>query len=225
MKCEQPEAGFTLIELLVVLVIMPLIIGAIAAAIIISEQDSGVASGRLSDSASAQTFSEYYVRDVQGAGLVTTDAAAASPTQVCGAGTVPNQSLVLGLYRAPTASSNVLSVGYWLIPQKAQQVNSQPVQYELVRDSCDSGESTPSQLVITNDVTSPDQVTGTIAPAQFNSAAAQGWTATTTTTDNISVVSISVTEPGSGYTYSLQATPRVWTSQVSGDAAPGMGSP
>ena len=84
----QSDAGFTLIELLVVLVIMPLVIGAIAAAIIISEQDSGVASSRLSDSASAQTISEYYVRDVQGAEYVTTDPAATSPAAVCAARTV-----------------------------------------------------------------------------------------------------------------------------------------
>ena len=72
MTRPQPDAGFTLIELLVVLVIMPLVIGAIAAAIIISYQDSGVASSRLSDSDSAQTISEFYVRDVQGAEYVTT---------------------------------------------------------------------------------------------------------------------------------------------------------
>ena len=38
MTTDRRQRGFTLVELLVVLVIMPLVIGAIAAAIIISEQ-------------------------------------------------------------------------------------------------------------------------------------------------------------------------------------------
>ena len=96
MNRPQPDAGFTLIELLVVLVIMPMVIGAIAAAIIISEQDSGVASTTLSDSSCAQTTSEYFVRDVQGAQYVTTDSSASNPA-VCVNPTLPNPTLVLGL--------------------------------------------------------------------------------------------------------------------------------
>jgi prepilin-type N-terminal cleavage/methylation domain-containing protein len=214
------DAGFTMIELLVVLVIMPIVIGAIAAAIIISEKDSGVASSRLSDSASAQTISEYYVRDVQGAEYITTNGGASSPTTVCGASSVPAQStLVLGLYRPNTSSSNELSVAYWLSPVP----NSQPQQYELVRYSCPSGATAPIQVPITSDITSSDDVTSVtttcpsgqlnvcITPGEFNAAAAVGWTTTTTTTPpaSVSSVTISLTEPGSSYTYSLQAFPRV----------------
>ena len=51
---------------------MPLIVGAIAAAIIVSYQDSGLAQNRLTDSSNAQISSEYFIRDVQGAQYVTT---------------------------------------------------------------------------------------------------------------------------------------------------------
>ncbi len=110
MNRPQSDAGFTLVELLVVLVIMPIVIGAIAAAIIISEQDSGVASSRLSDSASAQTISEYYVRDVQGAEYrspLTRQLALSpifsSPVNVCVDPSASSPPLVLGLYRPATS--------------------------------------------------------------------------------------------------------------------------
>jgi hypothetical protein len=97
----------------------------------------------------------------------------------------------------------MLSVGYWLIP-----TNSQSPEYELVRYSCVSGGSTPIQAVITNDLTSPTQVTATVAPAQFESVAATGWTPTTQTNASISNVTISLMEPGSDYAYTLPASPR-----------------
>ena len=65
---------------------MPMIVGAIAAAIIVSEKDSGVTKTRLADS-NAQITSAYYVRDVQGAQYVTTTNVTGSFTsqspQVC----------------------------------------------------------------------------------------------------------------------------------------------
>ncbi len=215
MTRPQPDAGFTLIELLVVLVIMPLVVGAIAAAIIISERDTGVASSRLSDSSSAQIISEYYVRDVQGAAYVTTYAAASSPAAVCVDPSVSSPTLVVGLYRPATATSAVLSVGYWLTPSGSN--------LQLVRYSCDSGGTVTSQAVINNDFTAPDQVTATIAPQQFDTAAALGWTATTTTSPpaSISNITISLMEPGSSYAYTLPASPRAWTSSVSFGAVPG----
>ena len=82
-----------------------------------------------------------------------------------------------------------------------------------------------SQAVITNDFTAPDQVTATIAPMQFDTAAASGWTPTTTTSPpaSISSITISLMEPGSSYAYSLPASPRAWTSSVS-FGGPGSGS-
>ena len=129
MTRPESDAGFTMIELLVVLVIMPIVIGAIAAAIIISEQDSGVASSRLSDSASAQTISEYYVRDVQGAEYITTNSAASSPVNVCvdparvqpeaaGAGAVPRSASIGG----PVVGCVLGSPGVELLQLRALQL-------------------------------------------------------------------------------------------------------
>ncbi len=65
------EQGFTLVELLVVMVILPLVAGAIAVAIITTEKNAGTTTTRLTDSANAQISSEYYIPDVQSAQFVT----------------------------------------------------------------------------------------------------------------------------------------------------------
>ena len=71
------EQGFTLIELLMVVVILPLLLGGLAAILITLLQNTapadphGVAT-RLADSQDAQLTSAYFNRDVQGASYVTT---------------------------------------------------------------------------------------------------------------------------------------------------------
>ncbi len=210
MSRPSGEAGFTLVELLVVLVIMPMVIGAIAAAIIIGEQDSGVAGDRLSDTSSAQINSEYYVRDVQGAQYVTTDSSATGFGEVC---TDPsgNATLALALYRSSTPTSNALSVAYW--------VRTSTSSGELVRDSCAGGGSTPTSQVVISDDVSPSQVAVTITPPDEGTTAQTGWVQT----ESIDQITISVTESGSGYTYTLQASPRLSGGGVSGSS--GQGAP
>ena len=116
MNQGESDAGFTLVELLVVLVIMPLIIGAIAAAIIVSYQDSGLAQNRIADSSNAQISSEYFIRDVQGARYAyvpqqpcssTNPCSQAQPYPVCtGTHPDPTSSLLLALYRPPTPTNS-----------------------------------------------------------------------------------------------------------------------
>lgn len=132
------EAGFTLIELLVVLVILPLIIGAAADAIIVTVRTDAATSGRISDSANAQLSAAYFARDVQGALELTTDASlapgfvangtnppkpapfASTAPEICGPATVLSATsvpagLVVALYRpASTAAAPATDVGYWL---------------------------------------------------------------------------------------------------------------
>ncbi len=67
---ERSESGFTLTELLVVLVIMPLIIGAIAAVVVTGLLNQKQVSSRLTDSTSAKLTSAYFVRDVESATFV-----------------------------------------------------------------------------------------------------------------------------------------------------------
>ena len=154
-----------------------------------------------------------------------------------------------------------------------------------MRDNCAPDGTRLNAVAFPGNV-DPTQLSATITPSQFNTAAAVGWTPTTATTtvtqavpdlsagslpvlstggfvgsspigvrssdgfqtlsctvppppstsftgcsggtgsvdpgaqvsqsQSITNVSISVTEPGSGYTYSLQASPRVWASRLSG---------
>jgi type II secretory pathway pseudopilin PulG len=100
-RWDHNEGGFTLIELLISVVILPLVVGAIAVALVaVFSQQTGV-SNRISDSGDAQVVSVNFVNDVQGAAFVTTFSAPQNlvPPQ-CGTGTQ-----VLGLqYNTPTTS-------------------------------------------------------------------------------------------------------------------------
>ena len=178
---KRGSEGFTLVELLVVMIIMPLVIGATAAAIIVAERNSGTTQSRLVDSTSAQINSEYYASDVQGAQFVTTNGAVTSPVPVCVNPNLTSPTLVLGLYRPATSTvdttppqqlSNGLSVGYWLTSDSPPQ---------LVRDACtvttSGGPTYYSEVPISDDVT-PSGVTTAISPSQFGSAASSVWTPT-----------------------------------------------
>jgi prepilin-type N-terminal cleavage/methylation domain-containing protein len=87
-RVRRSEDGFTLIELVIVLVIMPIIVGGVAAAIIASLQNQGTEYNRLADSSDAQITSTNFVRDVQSA----TSLVQSGATQ-CGIG----NAYVLGL--------------------------------------------------------------------------------------------------------------------------------
>lgn len=67
------DSGFTLIELLIVTLVLPLVIGAIAIALISVFSLQSSTSGRISDSGDAQVTSANFESDVQGASLLTTD--------------------------------------------------------------------------------------------------------------------------------------------------------
>ena len=280
MNRGESDSGFTLVELLVVLVIMPLVVGGIAAAIIVSYKDSGLAQNRLTDSSNAQISSEYFIRDVQGARYVfapdpgSPRPAGPQPYPVCtGTHLDPTASLLLALYRPSanttdtepaTLSSSALSVAYWVTPGTNNQM-------QLVRYSCPQGghddhcrhvgqphlprprsaSCRPSSATRRKQVGPPPQprpssrraftlpvssipvastagfASGPVGcgpqPASRRSPAP--WIADDLhlpadrfrTVQNgaqvsqqasISGISISVTQPGSGYTYSLQAVPR-----------------
>ncbi len=77
------DSGFTLIELLIVVTIVPLIIGALSAALLaVFSLQSGV-SNRLSNTVDAQTVSANFTNDVQSAAYLTTGS---SSSPQCGTG-------------------------------------------------------------------------------------------------------------------------------------------
>jgi type II secretory pathway pseudopilin PulG len=65
------EEGFTLIELVIVIVILPMVVGGIAAALIAILQTESTTFNKVGDSADAQITSVNFTRDVQSANAVT----------------------------------------------------------------------------------------------------------------------------------------------------------
>lgn len=66
------EEGFTLIEILIVLLILPLVVGGVVAALLSILQNEDTTFNRVGDSADAQITSAYFVRDVQNATSLST---------------------------------------------------------------------------------------------------------------------------------------------------------
>lgn len=223
------EAGFTLIELLVVLVIIPLIIGAAADAIIVTVGTDAATSGRIADSSNAQLSAAYFARDIQGALELTTDQGLApglvgsqpapfvstapevcAPAPVLSASSVPpGLSLVVALYRPASPISPATDIGYWL-----QGTGSAT---QLVRYSCSLtpgfAASDPVSVTLADNASNPNSpgaaissaalsVSDSILPAQIGAAAALGWTGT-----QASTVYQGPTISLGGASYSLTAAP------------------
>jgi hypothetical protein len=170
-----------------VMAILPLIMGAIAAALIVTMNSEQSAANRLSDSVDSQITSAYYVKDVQGAGYVATQVvsgpySSVSP-QVCpssGAG-----QLLLALYHQVTAAGPAFDVGYWL--------NGTSV----LRYSCSLNNNfaahTQSEVAVADNVSRASAV---IEPAQFAQATAAtpaSWVQTVASTYVQAVTSSSLT--------------------------------
>jgi prepilin-type N-terminal cleavage/methylation domain-containing protein len=213
------SGGFTLIELLIVLVILPLIVGAIADAVITTVRNDDSVSGSLSDSSSAQILSGYYVRDVASASSVTTATGAEAPVP-CGtaASGLNDYTFELGLVLG--ASGN--NVAYWLNTSSGK----------LARVFCTPAGVTPTSTVSVCLATTPLAVAGG-TPCQGTAAlqlratvsasdptipfaAASGWT----TTAGVSAISLSAVETASTYAFSLLGAPRVLNPQEQ-NALPG----
>jgi prepilin-type N-terminal cleavage/methylation domain-containing protein len=193
----EDEDGFTLIELLVVIVIIPLVVGAISVALVsVLRLQSGV-SNRIAGSADAQTVSANFVRDVQSAQQVTTQS-----TPQCG-----------------TSGSQVLAVSWGAGSTVISYVDvSAGTSNSLLRRVCQGGITTPvSSSVVSHDVPAGESATVTCASTVASCATSAGWI----TTAGVSGVILAVIEPTSGYSYSLTAVPRAWTSTSGGVPAGG----
>lgn len=142
------EEGFTLIELLIVLVILPLIIGGVALAMITgfratdSSDPAGTAS-RLADSHDTQITSSYFVRDVQNAQFVSTKTSPA----FCGAA---SQLVGLRWIMSETSPPVTVNVSYGVS-------SSSP--YVLVRRYC-QGAQPESDSTVSHDLFSRPGFTG-----------------------------------------------------------------
>jgi hypothetical protein len=169
--------------------VLPIVVIGVAAGLIAVFTIQGSVSHRLGDSQDAQVVSANYVQDVQSALQITTSRSA---TQ-CGKGA---QLLGLAWNLNTTTNTYQTVVSY-------SEVHKGTI-YLLRRDLCTNGASSTatSATTISFDI-AQNLAPPTIAPGSVNTLAAAGWTSTQPVTN----VSFSITEPQSGYTYSLSAIP------------------
>lgn len=170
------DSGFTLIELLMVSVLLPLVMGALAAALIVSIDTTSSTKDRLSGSVDAQLTGAYFVRDSQGAGFVTTTTSApwGSSTglpQVCGSGSGNN--LLIAMFHRATPSGPAQDVAYWQVGSSAP---TQVIRYYCTVNADYTSSVTATVIVADNVTSTPPQMV--IQPSQFATAAATGWVPT-----------------------------------------------
>jgi len=183
------DDGFTLLELVIVVAVLPIVIVGIAGGLIAVFSIQGSVSHRLGDSQDAQVVSANYVEDVQSALQITT-----SPTATqCGDGTqllglAWNLNTVTNTYQTVVSYNEVQKAGIYL----------------LRREYCANGTSpTATRASTVAFDLAANQAPPVISPATINTLAAAGWTSTQPVTN----VNFSITEPQSNYTYSLSAVP------------------
>jgi prepilin-type N-terminal cleavage/methylation domain-containing protein len=192
-QTNRDEAGFTLIELLVVVIVIPLIMGAIADAFIVSLRNNSANSNRISDSVNAQLAQDYFVRDVQSASYITEcdnnnsskpcyGSFTAQSPQVC---TPASGTLLVALYHSAVPAENVpaLDVAYWL---EGSGTAAEVDRYSCTLNTTTHASTSPVKTAVaTQPPSSPlaagqtqEAITASVEidPSQFASAASNGWT-------------------------------------------------
>jgi prepilin-type N-terminal cleavage/methylation domain-containing protein len=199
---RRPDDGFTLIELIIVTAILPIVIGAIAYALVAVFSLQGSTSGRLSDSADAQVVSTNFEQDVQSAASITTNASPQNlnppQTAPCGS-TTQLLGLVWGSGALGSGTSTATEISYVAVS------NGTTTSDNLVRNVCQGGNTTTptSSTVVSYDIPL-NQGPPTVAPTSTNTAALAGWTSTV----GVTGVTFAIAEPGSKYAYTLVGLPR-----------------
>lgn len=183
---SRGEDGFTLVEMVMVIAIAPLVIGVIALALIAVTDNESAVSTKLADSSDAQVLSAFFVRDVQSASLVTTDATPTAPA-ACGSGTTAIVSLAW-------PSTPTYEVTYW----RSAPITTNATTHALVtRDFCTVSGGTPTPAA--SDIVAHDfPATGTLTQT-FT-----GWVSTL----NVTSISINAVAPGSSFQYQASGVPR-----------------
>ena len=142
------EEGFTLIEVMVSVVILTLVIGAIAAALISVLLLSGSTTKSISDSADAQAVSANLTNDVQSAAEITTSPSTKFGTPhdaTCGTGT-----RLLGLQWNQVHGSTTFGSRVSYLAVKSRNT------WTLVRVECNAGSSIPTSIeTVSSDICQP----------------------------------------------------------------------
>jgi prepilin-type N-terminal cleavage/methylation domain-containing protein len=196
---DNTESGFSLLELMIVSLVLPIIIGAITLALMAVFSLQGGTANRISDSSDAQTVSANFEKDVQGASLITTNGTSTGPSPCETSSQLSNgDRQVLGLQWG----SGQTEASYVEVPVGTSS-------NELVRNGCQSGNTTPvTTSVVANDVPSGQSATVTCA-----SSTATECTGSTNVTNSwipaadVIGVTFNITAPGSNFPYTLVALP------------------
>jgi len=196
---SRGEAGFTLIETLIVVIILPIVLVGVTAAIMTTLQDDGAVSTRLADSHDAQITSAFFVDDVEGAMWITTGSA-----PICGTG-----SQVVGVAWQP-ASGVMAHVSY-------STGTGRP---GLVRTFCSSATTTVS--TVSHDLASSTSALATATCSSSYPSCAPG--SGLSPAVEVASVQLQITEQ-SGYTYTLAAVPRLYTTSAASGTPPGSSPP
>jgi len=172
---------------------MPLVVGAIAIVIITSLEDDQSIQGTVADSSAATLASSYYVRDIESAGSVTTDASATSPAPCSAAGLPGSTSFLLGIQLQGTTPTATVSY-YTSTPTPGAAP-------ELVREFCASGSQ--SHEILSDNLSSTNLPAPTVScisptptsiPTGVSCSPTTGWTPTYM----VSNVTLNVTQGCSG---------------------------
>jgi prepilin-type N-terminal cleavage/methylation domain-containing protein len=195
------DGGFTLIELLIVVTILPIVVGALAFALVSVLGLQKQTSDRIGDSNDELVASSAFNKDVQSAQQIQTVTAPA-----CGA---TGQQLV-GLQWGQNTTTATYETVVSYVKVTTGTTNS------LYRNLCTSGASSipTSSRLLARDVGNP---TIALNPTAFSFKTNQGWT----TTQGLFGVTLSVSAPGSGFTYALSGLPSAGAS----NGAAAQGSP
>jgi len=221
----EDEAGFTLIELLVTVVILPLVLGGIAAALLAVFGLQDQTQNRIGDSNDAQVGSATFNKDVQSAEQVTT--AGFATAAGCGSPTYgPSgaQTQLLGLQWGANSAANG---GYQTVVSYVTEQFPGATGLALVRQECTSGQSTTptTTTTISRDFpplgSAPGNFIGacptplptspsclSISPASVQTAAGLGWTVA----QGVTAINFYISEPGNQFSYTLTGLPGASTS-------------
>lgn len=246
---QGDESGFTLIELLVVVVVLPLLMGGVAAMIMTvfqntAPKDPAGTSTRLADSRDAQLSSAYFVRDVQGASLISTSsvplcAPVASPgEQLLGLEWLSGTSTVDVTYAVEDTAPPSLVRNYCVSPTTPSSfpvapMTSTPVAPHIFSNlAVATVGACPSSVGAFGSGGTTCALSGGSAYAVVSIACFGAGPCDTGTDPGLSVsptspggpgvatVSLQVKESLSGYRYSLTAAPRSSNSSGGGNPSP-----
>jgi prepilin-type N-terminal cleavage/methylation domain-containing protein len=211
----QDDAGFTLIELLVVVVVIPIVVGGISAALLSVFSLQGSVANRVGNSNDSLVASVNFNRDVQSAEQMTTQS-----TVACGPSSpTPPQTQLLGLRWGANSAAAATGgyqtvVSYVSVPVLNPQTNK--TGYNLVRQECTSGTTTPdSSFNVAHNIGTP-----TVTIRGANNADVTASFASWTSAQGVTGVTFKVQAPDSSssqteYSYSLVGLPGQSTSQSS----------